>query len=383
MTRLRLLPPALRRSWLPGLLAALSAALLAVAHPPAVQARRERPELKPAPPAVVDLLADPEWAEYVLLNGRVHETPEGPDVKLLRVRVRELIFRVGIVAPDGSVVHGIFKPEHREGFYRDEWRRELGFYAIARYLGAHGAVPTIERSFPRKAFERILDELDRQYPDRNYQDLLVRRPGAHQLTGSFMLWIWGMHFAFDGHRRFSEQQLVGLSETLGTEERLARSQMRQLSEMFILDFITFNNDRRGANIGCILQPDGEVRLTLIDNGDAFSGGCRTGTRFDRAFTALQAFPSEMIERLERLDDTLLATLLRDRSGRPLLKEHWLSAFQRCRKMALRHVSGLGRRGRATWFTMTEDDERFWRPHPARTATSAAETGSGEAPLPDF
>lgn len=188
-----------------------------------------------------------------------------------------------------------------------------------------------------------------------------------------MLWVWGIRHRLNG-KMATRSHLIALAQSTRPgrrDEILEDPVRRQLAEMFVIDYVTYNNDRRGHNFGGILQEEGPYRLTMIDNGDAFSGTCAGQRHSTTVFRALRMFPRELVERLAALDTERTTALLRTLTGEPLVSSRTVVGFLRCRDAALRQVRGLERSyGDDVWFSMADDDARFWHrrepPTPDRT-----------------
>lgn len=113
----------------------------------------------------------------------------------------------------GRIEQAIFKDFDRPG---DSWRREVAAYKLDRLLGLGMVPPTVERSY-------------------------------HGHRGGLQLWVEGVTLEV-------ADIPVDLDEW-----------RRQVSEMWLFDYLTGNIDRHVRN--ALMTPDG--RLVLIDNSKAF------------------------------------------------------------------------------------------------------------------
>ncbi|MCC6746648.1 MAG: hypothetical protein IT371_03255 [Deltaproteobacteria bacterium] len=307
-------------------------ATISATRPPSFRPGSEQPLENPF---VLRLMDDPGLAEEVLARGKLVRPPGRPAVKaLVRKKPTEpsVMFRLGVQLPPHPPVEVFFKPRQRG--YRD-WATETAVCRLARHLRVRIA-PCHERVVPRKALEAALPRV----PEQLRENLLWEEgPEGPSLYGFFRVWAPAYVDRLGTHRA-TRQNLLALASFLAParREEVRRSALLQeIADVFVLDFLVYNNDRR-RNLGSVRHaPDG-VRLFAIDFGDGLSASPRKKRLCKALLAELGLFRRTLVERIRHLTEEQLVTLWhRPNRGWLVEREHVAIVLAQKRRL-LEHVA---------------------------------------------
>jgi hypothetical protein len=145
-----------------------------------------------------------------------------------------------------------------------------------------------------------------------------------------------------GRLRFSDENLdrIARSMTTPNHARVAGSPMyRQLGSMFLLDYLTFNEDR-SHNLGTLRASDGPPFLVLFDHGAALRRARWDDRSAAARFQTVELFPRETVRALRTIDEARLRELLTAPRPGASVGAREIAEVARRREMLLRRVDEL-------------------------------------------
>ena len=294
------------RPALPLLLAALVVwtASPSLAAPPSIVAPEDQPV---ASTTTLERLQNVDATEALLRGDEVALDEDGKaKVKATyergeRPKVR---FRVTLTTPDGGAIEGLLKVKQQN--YRD-WVGELFSYRLGRALGVR-LTPTVDRCFPRSVLDVGLAEQPAEVAE------LVTWEGEGdeaRACGSFTYWVPEFQFKIGPYASLPESfdKLTGWMGPNNRDWVAASQPLRDLTAVFLLDFLVFNEDRP-HNVGTVRFPDSDGQLLVaIDFGDSLYNPSGRDVRCRRWLWRIKVFPQSLVDALRALDADALRSLL--------------------------------------------------------------------------
>lgn len=304
------------------------------------------PETQELPPLyVLDLLEDLDRAEAVLRRGQITE--------IHSLDPEHLVFKATLkLAPEdashiGQASIPIAVKTRAASEYGGEYRRELAFYKLARHLRAEaGLVPIIERPLmPWKPTAGILETQLSTKQLKRISTRLVLHEDELWLYGSAQLWVKGYQPIL-GHNPSSGARFEVWTRALHPQRRknFGDPAWQTLSDMFVLDYLSYNFDR-ARELGSVRLLDGGQRLILLDNGDAFhsKNPKKTAHNTQQYFNAMGLFSPNVYQGLKDLNEVTISTLFQDAFGHPLIPVVHQRRLLRRARVVVKRIESRGER----------------------------------------
>ncbi|MCK5800229.1 MAG: hypothetical protein KAI47_23725 [Deltaproteobacteria bacterium] len=288
-------------------------------------------------PLTLRLLADPLEARRLLRGARFAATGGHHQVHaMLRHGPTSpaLMFRIGMLTSDGVAFEAFFKPRQR-GY--DDWATEIAACRLARALAVTIA-PCAEREVPRAVLADALARVPAATRAR-----LRWSSGGRSIFGFFRLWAPTYRGGL-GRRRATASLLGQLASVLRVVNRsrvLASPLHQALSDLFVLDFLLYNNDRR-RNLG-VLRDGDRLHLYPIDFGDGLTATPKKKRLCRRLLLGTGLFRRRLLLRLHGLDCAGVRRLLTHGRFGLLVPERQLVLLMRQRRVLLGHIAWVVKR----------------------------------------
>ena len=213
------------------------------------------------------------------------------------------------LAPEHAELLGVetirvcIKPS-ADNWYGREFRRELAYYRVARFVGTPGLVPMVERRVDARHFAADLEaQLTEEQADVLYvlEGNVEMGPGLH---GSVQLWVDGYRPELVGEETDAEHS-EWLAMQITAPDDPTDPLWQALSDMFTLDYALGNSDRQDE-YGAFLLPNGRERLVMLDHGDVLQGLWNSDYQEPgRYFRHVGRYSRNLLARLELLDEERL------------------------------------------------------------------------------
>lgn len=218
----------------------------------------------PSDPFVLRLLREPALARRVLAQGAFVRRAGRYGTFMVRNRPKEpaLMFRLHVRLAGHPEIDVFFKPQ-QQGYH--DWATETAVCRLANYLGV-AVAPCHERRVSRAVLAGILRHVPATHKKR-----LRWEPDGQHIFGFFRLWAPRYRNRLGPYLPSARllRQLAG-SLRVQHRDRVLRSPLhRGLADLFVLDFLVYNNDRR-RNLGSLRVGRRGFRLYPIDFGDGLT-----------------------------------------------------------------------------------------------------------------
>lgn len=296
-----------------------------------------------APAYVLRLLNDLDEAEGVLRRGELLSF-KSLDEKHTMFKAEMRLATEDAELLGVEVIPVAVKPR-AESYYGREYKRELAFYTLARYLEAEsGLVPIVERFIaPWSPFEANLKEQLSRKQFRRLKNKLIDVEEEPWMYGSVQLWATGYQNIV-GHNETSGNRLRTWARTLRPGRRDVEGDpiWQALSDMYVLDFLSYNYDR-ARELGSVRLPDGGQRLIVLDNGDAFYSDDpdENAPETRELFESVERFSPNVLEKLESLDKKTIRDLFRTEVDSFLVGKAHRKRLLRRAEQAVAHMRAVG------------------------------------------
>lgn len=306
------------------------------------------PRLSVASSHFVKIASNFALGTRILKTGKVVWIKGVPQSRLFKIRTFHahphdpgVVFKVWVKLKGQPKVEGLFKPFQIH--YRDGYT-ELAACQLAARLGVRQP-PCVERSFTRKELAPAL-----KLVRGKYKEMLSWE--GNRLRGFFRLWAPKFRTRI-GRLTPSREKLLRLATKIRPRGSCGKHPIcRQLSEVFVFDYLISNNDRP-YNVGTVKTSANGVLLYVIDWGDGFSGSARAQKRkwwMKKAFRSLRRFSRPLLHKLGNLSMADLKRVLSDSKGKPLVSEFHTQRAWKTRADILKRVGKIKRRyGEAVFF----------------------------------
>lgn len=270
--------------------------------------RRADPGGSPAPPPSAAPVATMEAAPPVPVDAGADPCAPVPDPRTATsIGHTSVVFKV--VLPDGR--KAAWKPDALKR--RGRYRGEVAAYRLGVALGLEANVPpACLQSFSTKALTSALAG------DSRGMNLLLDEVVTDGLVihGALLPWVEGLQL-WSLEKDPARTEVRGWLHDAPIPDAM-RDRARQASALVVFDHLTTNWDRySGGNVG--LDRTGTTVL-FIDNDAAFmTSPPAASVAASRArLAATTRFSRRLVERLEALDEPMLAKALGDEDGHALL-----------------------------------------------------------------
>jgi hypothetical protein len=284
-------------------------------------------------------LTDLEHTEKVLADSKIAWGRSKPKIKTIArmgEEARAIRFKLMLDPEEGENFWAQYKVHQTDYYF--EWKREILAYRIGKLIHTP-VVPAIERTLPRKPFDRFAGDMTEE------DFATVSWAGSGGVRGSLRYWVESLFPRKIGTRVCDEEYMTEIATALhpANADALADDQYlvyRQMGRAIILDYLILNDDR-ARNLGTVKAPDGVRHLILIDNGLAF--GLETSSRVKAKgyFETMSYFPRDTIDALRELtEDEVMAIVMPKGDNVLSIKDNAATQLWQRREAILARVDSL-------------------------------------------
>lgn len=291
-----------------------------------------------ADPFVLRLMKKQALARQILAAGDfVKEGGKYQVHTIIRKKVDEpaVMFRIEIQMPGYPKLNGFFKP--RQTRYKD-WATEIAVCRLARHLDI-GIAPCYERRIPRYVLKDALRLLPTEHKER-----LLWDKNGQSIYGFFRIWAPSFRNRIGQYiPKRSVLRMLALSLSVRNRARVLKSKIhQQLADIFLLDFLVYNNDRR-RNLGTILKSNGELLLFPIDFGDGLTAQAGRKLLCKELLMRTGLFRKHVVKKLENLTKGKIKRLFHHSDYGYLVKERQIDILLKQRTFLLKHIKWMKHR----------------------------------------